>query len=31
MSANIGMIASLMVLVACMLYILAAGIYALKK
>ena len=31
MSANIGMIASLMVLVVCMLYILVAGIYALKK
>ncbi len=31
MSANIGMIASLMVLVVCMLYILAASIYALKK
>ncbi len=31
MSANIGMIASLMVLVVCMLYILGASIYALKK
>ncbi len=31
MSANIGMIASLMVLVICMLYILGASIYALKK
>lgn len=31
MSANVGMIASLMVLVVCMLYILGASIYALKK
>ena len=31
MSANIGMIASLMVLVVCMLYILAASMYSLKK
>ena len=31
MSANIGMIASLMVLVVCMLYILGASIYALKR
>jgi fucose permease len=31
LSANVGMIASLMVLVVCMLYILGASIYALKK
>jgi len=31
MSANIGMIASLMVLVVCMLYIVGASLYALKK
>ncbi|NOR33554.1 MAG: MFS transporter [Bacteroidales bacterium] len=31
MSANVGMIASLMVLVVCMLYILGASIYALKR
>jgi len=31
MSANIGMIASLLVLVACMLYILGASMYSLKK
>ncbi len=31
MSANIGMVASLMVLVACMLYILGASMYALRK
>ena len=31
MSANIGMIASLMVLVVCMIYILGASIYALKR
>ena len=31
MSANLGMIASLLVLVVCMLYILGASIYALKK
>ena len=31
MSANLGMIASLMVLVVCMLYILGASIYAFKK
>jgi fucose permease len=31
LSANVGMVASLMVLVVCMLYILGASIYALKK
>lgn len=31
LSANVGMIASLMVLVVCMLYILGASIYTLKK
>ena len=31
MSANIGMIASLMVLVVCMLYVLGASLYALKR